>query len=133
MSSHRASALSRRDLFKLAAAGVAGWSASGWFEDLAQCAAANPERRRACILLWMTGGPSTIDLWDLKPGHVNGGRFREIRTSAPGVRISEHLPRIARNMHEMALVRSMSTREGDHGRGAYLLRTGYVQQGPIRS
>ncbi len=80
----------------------------------------------------MTGGPATIDLWDLKPGHVNGGPFREIRTSAPGVRISEHLPRLARNMHDIAIVRSMSTREGDHGRGAFLLRTGYVQQGAIR-
>jgi hypothetical protein len=124
--------LSRRELLKLSAAGVLGCSASGWFEGLAQGAARDPSRKRSCILLWMTGGPATIDLWDLKPGHVNGGPFREIRTSAPGVRISEHLPRIARNMHDAAIIRSMMTREGDHGRGAYLLRTGYPRQGPIR-
>jgi uncharacterized protein (DUF1501 family) len=124
--------LSRRDLLKLAAAGVVGYSQSGWLEGMAQAAANHPERKRACILLWMNGGPSTIDLFDLKPGHPNGGPFRETRTSVPGVRISEHLPRLARNMNDIAIVRSMSTREGDHGRASYLLRTGYLQQGAIR-
>jgi len=124
--------LSRRELLKLSAAGVIGGSMSGWFEAMAHGAAHDPQRRRACILLWMTGGPSTIDLFDLKPGHPNGGPFREIQTAVPGVRISEHLPRLASNMADMAIVRSMSSREGDHGRAAYLLRTGYLQQGPIR-
>jgi hypothetical protein len=125
-------ALSRRELLKLSAAGVVGFSTSGWLEAMAQTAASHPDRRRACILLWMSGGPSTIDLFDLKPGHPNGGPFREIPTAAPGVRISEHLPKLARNMNDIALVRSMSSREGDHGRATYLLRTGYLQQGAIR-
>ncbi|HYT92739.1 MAG TPA: DUF1501 domain-containing protein, partial [Gemmataceae bacterium] len=124
--------LSRRDLLRLSAAGVVGYSMSGWFEALAQEAANHPARRRACILLWMPGGPSTIDLFDLKPGHANGGPYREIQTAVPGIRISEHLPRLARNMRDIALIRSMNTREGDHGRAAYLLRTGYLQQGGIR-
>src|SRR5258708_7633078 len=106
--------LSRRDLLRLSAAGVVGYSMSGWLETLANDTANHPQRRRSCILLWMTGGPSQMDTFDLKPGHANGGPFREIQTSVPGIRISEHLPRVARNMQDIVLVRSMSTREGDH-------------------
>jgi len=124
--------LSRRELLRLSAAGVVGYSMSGWLESLAVDAANHPERRKACILLWMTGGPSQMDTFDLKPGHVNGGPFREIPTSVPGIRISEHLPRVARNMQDMAIIRTMSSREGDHGRATFLLRTGYLPQGPVQ-
>jgi len=124
--------LSRRELFKLAAAGVVGYSASGWIEALANASANNPQRRRSCILLWMNGGPSQMDTFDLKPGHVNGGEFRETQTAVPGIRISEHLPKLARNARDLVIVRSMSTREGDHGRATFLMRTGYLPQGPIQ-
>jgi len=125
--------LSRRDLFKLAAAGVAAYSSSGWIERVAaQAIATPPARHKACILLWMNGGPSQMDTFDLKPGHANGGPFQEIPTSVPGVRISEHLPKLARNMQDMALIRSMRTNEGDHGRGTFLMRTGYLPTGPIQ-
>ncbi len=123
--------LSRREALQLAAAGVVGFSASGWLEAVAQANANNPERRRSCILLWMNGGPSQMDTFDLKPGHANGGPFRETATNVPGIRISEHLPRVARHMDKMALIRGMSTREGDHGRGTFYLRSGYLPQGPI--
>ena len=79
----------------------------------------------------MTGGPSQIDTFDLKPGHANGGPFKAIETSVPGITISEHLPKLARQMKHMAVIRSMSTKEGDHGRATFLLRTGYMPQGPI--
>src|SRR5437588_4738936 len=98
--------LSRRELLRLGAAGVVGYSMSGWLEALAADAANHPQRRKACILLWMTGGPSQTDRFDLKPGDANGGPFREILTSVPGIRISEHLPRLARNMQDMAIIRS---------------------------
>lgn len=124
--------LSRRDLLKLSAAGVTAFSASGWLEAFANENANNPQRRRSCILLWMNGGPSQIDTFDLKPGHANGGPFRETQTNVEGVRISEHLPRIARHMDKMAIIRSMSSREGDHGRGTFLMHTGYLPQGPIQ-
>src|SRR5829696_5559145 len=124
--------LSRRDWHRLTAAGVVGWSASGWLGALANDAATHPQRKRACILLWMSGGPSQMDTFDLKPGHANGGPFKEISTSVPGVRISEHLPKIAKYMDRMAIVRSMSTKEGDHGRATYLLRTGYLPVGSIQ-
>lgn len=83
------------------------------------------KNRKSCILLWMGGGPSTMDLWDLKPGHKNGGEFRPISTSGD-VQISEHLPMMAKMMDKMAIVRSMSTREADHNRGRYYMHTGYV-------
>lgn len=84
------------------------------------------KRHKACILLWMGGGPSTIDIWDLKPGAPTGGQFKPIATSADGVQICEHLPLMAKQMHHMAIVRSMSTREADHMRGRYYMHTGYV-------
>ena len=82
--------------------------------------------KRSCILLWMNGGPSTIDLWDLKPGHENGGPYKEIETTAPGLKIGEHLPKIAKHGDRLAILRGMSTKEGDHARGTYLMRTGQL-------
>jgi uncharacterized protein (DUF1501 family) len=123
---------SRRDWLKLSAAGVVGYSMSGWLEALAQATANHPERRRSCILLWMNGGPSQMDTFDLKPGHANGGPFREIATAVPGIRISEHLPRLARNVQDLAIIRSMSSREADHGRATYQMRTGYAPSGEIQ-
>ncbi len=122
--------LSRRDWLSVAAG--LGVSASGWLPRLAAETAANPQRKRSCILLWMGGGPSTIDLFDLKPGHANGGPFKEIATSAPALKFGEHLPKLARHAHEMAVVRSMSTKEGDHGRATYYLRTGNLPQGALQ-
>src|SRR5262245_48290 len=114
--------LSRREILKASAAGCLGGSMSGWLDSLAN--ANNPQRRRACILLWMNGGPSQTDTFDLKPGHANGGPFKEIDTAVPGIRISEHLPKLARHMNELAIVRSMSTKEGDHQRATFYMRTG---------
>jgi uncharacterized protein (DUF1501 family) len=84
------------------------------------------KRHKAAILLWMGGGPSSIDIWDLKPGAPTGGEFKQIATSADGVAICEHMPLMAKQMHHMAIVRSMSTREADHMRGRYYMHTGYV-------
>lgn len=123
--------LSRREMLKLSAAGV-GVSMAPWFRSLARAGAIDPKRHKSCILLWMSGGPSQMDTFDLKPGHENGGPFKEIETSVPGIRISEHLPQLAKQMDNMALIRSMSTKEGDHSRGTYLMRTGYLPQGPVQ-
>jgi hypothetical protein len=122
---------SRREWLKLALAGVSGLSASGWFAALAR-AAASPRPKRACILLWMNGGPSQMDTFDLKPGHRNGGPFKEIATSVAGVRISEHLPKLAAQMKHLAVIRSMTSKEGDHGQASTFAHTGYVPRGPIQ-
>jgi hypothetical protein len=81
---------------------------------------------KSCILLWMSGGPATIDIWDLKPGADTGGEFKPINTSAPGVMISEHMPNTAKQMHNLSIIRSMSTIEADHTRATYKMHTGYV-------
>ena len=83
------------------------------------------KNKKAAILLWMGGGPSTMDIWDLKPGSNNGGPFRPIST-AGDVQICEHMPMMAKNMDKLSIVRSMSTREADHMRGRYYMHTGYV-------
>lgn len=119
--------LSRRDVLKFGAIGVS----SSWLSSLAASAANHRERKRSCIVLWMSGGPSQTDTFDPKPGHANGGPFRAISTSAPGITIGEHLPMVASQMKHLAIVRSMTTKEGDHGRATQHLRTGNLPQGAI--
>ncbi len=115
----------------LQASAAFGISASGWLPAFAEQAVKAPGRKRSCILLWMNGGPSTIDLFDLKPGTPNGGPFKEIQTSAPGLKIGETLPKLAKYGKHMAVIRSMSTKEGDHARGTFLMRTGNLPGGAI--
>ncbi len=123
---------SRRDWLRLASLGVLGGSMCRWFPALAEETAANPQRKRSCILLWMSGGPSQLDTFDPKPGHPNGGEFKPIDTSISGIQICEHLPKLAQRMDDIALIRSMMTKEGDHTRATYLAHTGYLPQGPIK-
>jgi hypothetical protein len=68
----------------------------------------------------------------MKSGHENGGPFKPIATSVPGISICEHLPGVAKWMDRLAIIRSMSTREGDHARAREHMRTGYLPQGPIQ-
>src|SRR5207249_1432001 len=72
-------------------------------------------------------GPSHKDTFDLKPGTAQGGPYRAIPTSVAGIQISEHFPRFARLMQHGAIIRSMSTGEGAHGRAKYYLHTGYKE------
>jgi hypothetical protein len=124
--------LSRRDWLKLSAAGALGVSACGWFERLAAAVAPMPQRKRSCILLWMAGGPSQMETFDCKPGHKNGGAIKEINTSVPGIKVSENLPQLAKKMKDLAILRSMETKEGDHTRATYHLRTGYLPLGSLQ-
>jgi hypothetical protein len=118
--------LSRRDLMKLSAAGMLGTSLSGWFNVLATRAAETGQRTsKRCVLLWMGGGPSHKDTFDLRPGTANGGPFQAINTNVAGIQISEHFPQFARLMNHVAIIRSMSTIEGEHNRAKYHLHTGY--------
>lgn len=97
---------------------------------IAANAAELKKNHKSAILLWMGGGPSTIDLWDLKPGAPTGGPFRPISTTGD-MQISEHLPMVAEQMKHLSIVRSMSTREADHNRGRYYMQTGYVPNANI--
>jgi len=115
---------SRRDWLRISLASVCGVSYSGWLPKLAR-AAVEQNKPRACIVLWMSGGPAQTDTFDMKPDHKNGGTFKPIETAVPGIKISEHLPGLAKQMKDMAIIRSMATTEGDHGRGTQLMLTGY--------
>jgi hypothetical protein len=81
-------------------------------------------RARACILLWLNGGPSHIDTFDPKPGSDTNGPFKAIPTSVPGLQFSEHLPKLAAQARHLAVIRSMTSREQDHERAYQYLHTG---------
>lgn len=87
---------------------------------------------KSVILLWMNGGQSHIDTWDPKPGTVTGGPFSAIDTAAKGVKIGEHLPRIAREFKDISLIRSLTSNEGSHERAQYLMHTGYMPLGSFQ-
>jgi len=113
----------RRDFIKLSFASAFGVSYSGWMPRLAL--AAEGTKPKACILLWMAGGPTQTDTFDLKVGHANGGPSKAIETAVPGIQISEHLPGVASQMKDLAIIRSMTTQEGDHDRATRLMLTGH--------
>ncbi|HVS36077.1 MAG TPA: DUF1501 domain-containing protein, partial [Gemmataceae bacterium] len=123
--------LTRREALRVGGLGFTGlmWA------DCLRARAAEPVRRaadgfrraRACILVYHYGGPSHLDLWDLKPDAPPEirGEFKPIATSVPGVSVTEHLPRLAALAHRFAVVRSVTHRDNDHAIGAYLALTGY--------
>jgi Protein of unknown function (DUF1501) len=82
------------------------------------------KENKSLIIFWMGGGPSHMDLWDLKPGAPTGGEFKPIKTKAPGVEISEILPTVAQQFDKLVAVRSLVTNEGSHDRGTVLMNTG---------
>lgn len=124
----RFDSFSRRDLLRIATASLGGVSCSGWLPRLAH-ATEGKRPPKACILLWMAGGPSQLETLDPKPGHKNGGPTKAIPTSVPGIELSENLAGVARQMGDVSLIRSMNTREGDHGRATQLMMTGYRPMG----
>jgi hypothetical protein len=125
--------LNRRRFAGLSGLSLLGASMSGWLPRLAaEVTQSKRAAPKSCILLWMSGGPSQMETFDPKEGHENGGPTKSIDTSVPGIRISENLPKVASMMKHLAPIRSMSTKEGDHTRATYYLRTGYLPQGPIQ-
>lgn len=106
-------------------------SLSSWAGGAKASTAPGGGRARSCVLLYMEGGPSQLDTFDPKPGRPTGGPFKAIATTVPGVRISEHLPRLARQMKRLALIRSLTSKEGNHDRARHLMHTGYPPQGGV--
>lgn len=124
--------LNRRDCLRSMLASGAACGLSGSWASQLGAAMRDSKKQRHLIVLWMPGGPSQMDTFDMKPGHANGGSFKEIETSVPGLRFSEHLPRLAKLAQHLALVRSMQTKEGDHSRGTFLVRTGHRPGAPVK-
>jgi hypothetical protein len=113
----------------LGAAGLAGLS----FTDLMAVNAAELRKRQmACILLWMGGGPSQLETFDPKPGTANGGDTKAIATSVPGISIANGWDQLAKVMKDVAIIRSMTNKEGNHQRATYQLHTGYPPSGTVK-
>ena len=120
------SGMSRRHFLGHMATTALAVPAMQFFGSLEANAQQLRKQNKSCILLWMGGGPSHMDTWDLKPeSDKNGGPFKPIATSAPGVMISEHLPTVAKQMSHLNVIRSLNSKEGSHERGRYLMHTGY--------
>lgn len=132
MATIRNEPFSRRECLRMGMAGLLGVSYSGWLSAMARASVASGRGPRACILLWMNGGPSQLETFDPKPGADTGGPIKAIETASSGVRISELLPKIARQTNRMAIIRGMTSKEGDHGRASFLMRTGYRPMGAVR-
>jgi hypothetical protein len=118
--------LSRRAFLKGTLLGAGGAAVANWgglFGSPAGAAEAKKSGKR-CILLWMNGGASQIDTFDMKPGRPTGGPFRPIASNVTGLQVCEYLPRMAKMADRLAVVRSMRTSEPDHPNGIYSMHTG---------
>jgi hypothetical protein len=129
--------ITRREALRVGGLGFTGLLWSDWLR--ARAAAADQARingkpvvgrfgkAKACILIFNYGGPSHLDVWDLKPDAPKEirGEFTPAATRVPGIAITEHLPRLATLANHYAIVRSVHHRDNDHAIGAYLALTGY--------
>jgi len=113
--------MNRRQLLKGGISGGLGLFLAG----AARASEPRAARAKHLIVLWMNGGPSHLDTWDPKEGRA-AGPHRSIATSIPNVRINEHLPLLARAADRLAIVRGMTSKEGNHQRAQYLVHTGYA-------
>jgi uncharacterized protein (DUF1501 family) len=109
-----------------------GLAAGLWLATGGHLRAAPQAPARHCIVLWLNGGPSQLETFDPKPGTVTGGATRAIETRVKGLRFAEYLPGLAERADRLAVIRSLSSREGDHTRARYLLHTGYTPSNTIR-
>lgn len=85
-------------------------------------------QNKRVILLWLAGGASQLETWDPKPGRLTGGPFAEIPTSIPGIHISELMPEMAKRLHQICLIRSLNTKNADHGAAAQLMMRGRTDE-----
>jgi hypothetical protein len=122
--------VTRRAMLGATGAAILGLSV----RDLLAAEGTSRTNKQTCehvILFWNGGGMTHIDTWDPKPGRPTQGEFEPIHTSAPGITISEIFPQLAKQMHNVALIRSIAGTNGDHGRATYQLQTSYNQSGNL--
>jgi hypothetical protein len=123
---------SRRSFLQSVAYGTAGLGLLGWRDLVALQAEELRQRGLSCILLWMSGGPSQFETFDPKPGTPTGGPTKAIATAVNGIHIAETWNKVAEQMNEIALIRSMTAKEGEHGRASYLMHTGYTPSPAVK-
>lgn len=115
--------LLRRDLLKAAFAAGLSFALPGL--DLRAAERRGNERQKSLIVIWLAGGASQLETWDPHPGTKVGGPTKSIKTTVPGLEIADLYPRVAEQIHELNVIRSLVSKEGDHERGTYMLKTGY--------
>src|SRR6476619_1895149 len=122
--------LSRRAWIKGVAVTGAGLALPNWgsLAHARAAAEAAAKNKKKCVLLWMNGGASQIDTFDMKPGQPTGGAFRPVASNVTGLQVCEYLPKISQMADKLAVIRSMHTSQPDHPGGIYLMHTGY---GPL--
>jgi len=126
--------MSRRAFLKgtvLTAGGSVLGNWGGLFNSQTIAAEAKKQGKR-CILLWMAGGASQMETFDLKPDRPHGGPFRPVATNVPGIQICEYLPNLAKQADKLAIVRSMCTSDPGHAGGTYLMHTGFPVESRVK-
>ncbi|GAB4150054.1 MAG: DUF1501 domain-containing protein [Planctomycetaceae bacterium] len=124
--------VSRRGFLRTVSAGSIAAGTLGFHDLMAVQAEELRKRGKSMILLFMQGGPSQFETFDPKPGTSNGGPTKAIDTAVPGIQIAQGWEKTAAAMKDIALVRSMTNREGNHRRAAYQMRTGYLPSGSVK-
>lgn len=127
--------LSRRGFLGAAAAGAAcAANMMSGLDVLTSPALAGELKKgqKRVILLWLAGGSSQLETWDPKPGAQTGGPFRAIKTNIPGIQISELMPQMAKRMQHTCIVRSLNTKDGDHGGGTKLMMLGRRDEAALK-
>jgi hypothetical protein len=125
--------ISRRHALRIGASGLLGGLSLPWLLELqAKAATPKPAKATACIFIFLEGGPSHIDMWDLKPAAPAEirGPYKPISTSVPGTLICEHLPLCAKIAHKYTIVRSHSHNDNGHNTGYHYVMTGYKADFP---
>jgi uncharacterized protein DUF1501 len=129
---NRSHVIGRRDFLRgISLAGIAAGTLS-WTDLMTAQAAELRKKGKACILLWMSGGPSQFETFSPKPDHPNGGSTKAISTSVSGVQISENFPLLAKSMKDIAVIRSMTSKEGSHPRATFFMHTGYIPSASVK-
>src|SRR5581483_5694111 len=123
----RSEHLSRRGLLKGALVTAGGLALPNWGGLVHSQTVADQAKKmgKRCILLWMNGGASQIDTFDMKPGRPTGGPFRPVASKVPGIQVCEYLPKLAQLTDKLAIIRSMKTQSPDHPDGIYHMHTCY--------
>ncbi|MEM6331405.1 MAG: DUF1501 domain-containing protein [Planctomycetota bacterium] len=122
----------RRHFLRSVGAAAAAGGVLSWTDRISLASADLKRRGKACILLWMAGGPSQFETFSPKPGHASGGATKAIATSVPGIQIADRLPEVARVMDDLAIIRSMTSKEGSHPRASYYMHHGYLPMGGVK-
>jgi hypothetical protein len=116
-------AFDRRDFLRASAAAGLWFAGTPLFGRAAD--QRGPERAKSIVTFWLGGGPSQLETWDPHPGTKIGGPTKAIDCSISGAQIAAEFPQLAEQIHRLSIIRSMVSKEGDHERGAYHLKTGY--------